>query len=220
MEDPLMKITLDPNLTGAPQYVSCNAIGRGVWINLLLWCAEQENSGVIAGAASWSDEAWGMLGVDKETLRYASSLLSFTEADVFVWGYPRNQEDAIKAKRAGGKKGGLARVNNSSFPSIASSSSSIARSASSIPSTAYEPEIPENLKTDAFMQTWNEWLAYRRMRKLAAYKPQSLDKQLAELSDWGHDEAIRSINDSIRQQWQGLFPPKNSSAGGRKASFA
>jgi len=208
-----MKITLDPKLTGAPQYVSCNSIGRGVWINLLLWCAEQENSGVISGAASWSDEAWGMLGVVKENLRYASSLLLFTTTDVYVWGYPREQEDVIKAKRTGGRLGGLARVNNSRTPS------SIPRTPSSIASS-YEPEIPENLKTDEFMQTWGDWLNYRRARKLATYKPQSADKQLAELSEWGHDEAIRAINDSIRQNYQGLFPPKNSAAGGRKASFA
>jgi hypothetical protein len=150
MEDPLMKITLDPKLTGAPEYISCNSIGRGVWINLLLWCAEQENSGIIPGAASWSDEAWGMLGVVKENLRYASSLLGFTATDVYVWGYPRDQEDVIKAKRAGGKKGGLARVNNSSLPSIASS---ISRSASSTPSStpSRSPSTPS--------ETDEVWLA-------------------------------------------------------------
>jgi len=214
MEDPLMKITLDPKLTGAPEYIATNATGRGVWLNLLLWCAEQENAGVIQGAASWSSEAWGMLGVVKESLPFAGRLLLVTAQDVHVWGYPVEQEDYLRRARALGRQGGLAksktRVNNSRDP---------IRVPTRDPSN-YEPEMPENLKTEIFIQTWGEWLSYRRMRKLAAYKPQTLDKQLAELSDWGHDEAIRAINDSIRQNWQGLFPPKNSSAGGRKASFA
>lgn len=213
-----MKITLDPKLTASPEYIGATHAGRGVWLNLLLWCAEQENAGIINGAASWSDEAWGMLGVSKEMLLWTGRLVYPIAADVFVWGYPIEQEKYLQRARELGRQGGLAKskahVNNPRVPSSPPS-----RVPTRVPSD-YEPEIPESLKTDEFMQTWREWLRYRRLRKLAAYKPQSLDKQLAELSDWGHDEAIRSINDSIRQQWQGLFPPKNSAAGGRKASFA
>lgn len=68
--------------------------------------------------------------------------------------------------------------------------------------------LPETLDTPEFKAAWADWLAYRRERKIAAYKPTSLRTQLATLAEWGHDAAIVSIRDSIRQQWQGLFEPK------------
>jgi hypothetical protein len=210
-----MKITLDPALTGSPEYIGASHTGRGVWLTLLLWCAEQENGGIINGAASWSDEAWGMLGVTKESISWAGRLVTPMLCDIFVWGYPIEQEKVIRAKRDGGKKGADARyVNKSRTPN---------RTPISTPRRTpaeFAAVLPENLNTGEFQQAWEQWEEYRAERKLARYKPQSAAKQLAELSDWGHDEAIRSINDSIRQNWQGLFPPKNSAAGGRKASFA
>jgi hypothetical protein len=210
-----MKITLDPNLSGDPEYIATNATGRGVWLQLLLWCAEQENGGVIPGAATWSDEAWGMLGVSKNSLAYACRLVSFRSPDVVLWGYPIEQEKILQAKRTGGKKGADARYVNKSRTPNRTPISTPRRSPSE-----FTAVIPENLNTGEFQQAWEQWEEYRAERKLARYKPQTAAKQLAELSDWGHDEAIRSINDSIRQNWQGLFPPKNSAAGGRKASFA
>jgi hypothetical protein len=119
MEDPkgAMKITLNPNLSGDPDYIATNATGRGVWLQLLLWCAEQENGGVIPGAATWSDEAWGMLGVSKNSLAYACRLVTFRSPDVVLWGYPIEQEKILQAKRSGGKKGADARyVNKSRTP--------------------------------------------------------------------------------------------------------
>jgi len=70
--------------------------------------------------------------------------------------------------------------------------------------------FPTGIDTSTFRATWSDWLAYRRERKLPAYKPTSLKTQLATLAEWGHDAAIASIRESIRQQWQGLFPPKQS----------
>ena len=37
-----------------------------------------------------------------------------------------------------------------------------------------------------------------------------MSAQLATLAEWGHDVAIESIRQSIRQQWRGLFEPKAS----------
>ncbi len=115
-----MKITLDPKLTGEPAYIATNATGRGTWLNLLLWCAEQENGGIIKGAALWSSEAWGRLGVVKECLPEAGRLLLAIGGDIQVLGYPREQEEYLKRARDLGRQGGLTKagkiVNKSRVP--------------------------------------------------------------------------------------------------------
>jgi len=70
--------------------------------------------------------------------------------------------------------------------------------------------LPAELETETFRAAWAEWLAYRRECKVSPYKPRALAAQLAMLAEWGHDVAIESIRQSIRQQWRGLFEPKAS----------
>ena len=70
--------------------------------------------------------------------------------------------------------------------------------------------LPAELETEAFRAAWADWLAYRRECKVSTYKPRAMAAQLAMLAEWGHDVAIESIRQSIRQQWRGLFEPKAS----------
>ena len=62
------------------------------------------------------------------------------------------------------------------------------------------------LKTDAFKAAWSEWCDYRRARRLAM-TPITVAKQVKLLEAMGHDRAIEAIEASIRNGWQGLFPP-------------
>lgn len=71
-----------------------------------------------------------------------------------------------------------------------------------------EVEIPPALQTPVFSAAWAEWLAYRRERRLSAYKPRGLRKLYAQLAEWGASAACESIAESIRNNWQGLFPPR------------
>lgn len=74
---------------------------------------------------------------------------------------------------------------------------------------AARPEFfPDNLNTDAFKTAWRDFVEYRKERHLPAYKPKSYDGQMKELSGWGEADAISSIRQTIRNNWQGLFPPK------------
>jgi len=68
-------------------------------------------------------------------------------------------------------------------------------------------EIPEKLNRPEFLQLWEEWLEYRRGQKMTC-SPICLKKQLNFLSLLGMELAIISINQSIINGWQGLFPPK------------
>lgn len=70
--------------------------------------------------------------------------------------------------------------------------------------------IPESIDTPDFRAAWADWMAYRKERRLTAYKAKSLAGQYKALADWGEPAAIASIRDSIRNQWQGLFQPKQS----------
>lgn len=70
--------------------------------------------------------------------------------------------------------------------------------------------MPAELETEAFRAAWADWLAYRRECKVSQYRPRALAAQLAMLAEWGPDAAVDSIRQSIRQQWRGLFEPKNN----------
>ena len=67
-------------------------------------------------------------------------------------------------------------------------------------------DLPENLDTPEFRAAWADWLAYRKERRLAAYKPIGLTRQLNALSAFGPASAIAAIEQSIQQNYQGLFP--------------
>jgi hypothetical protein len=78
------------------------------------------------------------------------------------------------------------------------------------PSPKGEVLIPEQLNTPEFLAAWLGWLEYRRAIK----KPlpnASHPALLKKLAGWGVADTIRSIDQSIANGWQGLFPPKEGS---------
>lgn len=61
--------------------------------------------------------------------------------------------------------------------------------------------------SEKFSQSWQEWTAYRvEMNKPVG--PTARKKQLSFLAGMGADAASACIEESIRNQWQGLFPLK------------
>ena len=71
-----------------------------------------------------------------------------------------------------------------------------------------EIEFPANLKSADFGAAWESYLAYRKSSRLKSLAPASIQAQLRNLSEMGHDAAIAAINQSIANGWQGIFPPK------------
>lgn len=120
-----------PNLR-AQEYVSSDPVQRATWLNVSAFCCEQENGGRIAGAGSWNERQWmQMCGVTKKEATSAFPLVEFNGDDAIVWGYPEETEKKLQAKRAGGKRGGLARAANASSIPLSTALST----ALSIPST-------------------------------------------------------------------------------------
>ena len=67
-------------------------------------------------------------------------------------------------------------------------------------------DVPEKLQNiEGFSQAWEEWLTYRRERRLTV-TPSCLNKQLKWLE--AREKPIDVINQSITNGWQGLFDLK------------
>jgi hypothetical protein len=76
------------------------------------------------------------------------------------------------------------------------------------PDCKVELVFPEGLKSEAFKAKWAEYVAYRKASNMRRLKPVSVIKKLAELETWGEPAATASIDQTIRNGWQGLFLPK------------
>lgn len=68
--------------------------------------------------------------------------------------------------------------------------------------------LPEALNLADFKTSWLCYVAYRKERHLRPLGPRSVHEQWQEMVKWGRPAAISSIRETIRQGWQGLFPPK------------
>lgn len=76
-----------------------------------------------------------------------------------------------------------------------------------MPSGLAPLDLPAELDTTAFRAAWADWLAYRRERRLAAYKPVGLARCLARLAAMGHDAAVAALDHSMAQNYQGIWSP-------------
>ena len=68
--------------------------------------------------------------------------------------------------------------------------------------------IPDGINVNA----WNEWLDYRRAKKKTV-SPKAAKKQFELLSDYALDVQQQIINQSIQNDYQGLFAPKGNNNG-------
>ena len=66
--------------------------------------------------------------------------------------------------------------------------------------------FPEKLRTPEFLEAWQSWIQFRREIK-KKLPPSTITKQLKLLATFGSAKAVRSIELSITNGWQGLFDP-------------
>jgi uncharacterized protein YdaU (DUF1376 family) len=127
----------------------------------------------------------------------------------------REKQDAWSEKcREGGRKSAEMRKIGKGSSSVVEglsegSSNKKATLQSSITITNKERlEFPATLQTPEFEKAWEEYLEYRKKGRMKSLLPTSQVAQLKKMSEWGHDAAIKAINESISQGWQGIFEPK------------
>jgi DNA-binding PadR family transcriptional regulator len=83
-------------------------------------------------------------------------------------------------------------------------------------------ELPKSLDVEAFRQAWRNYMDYRKASRKSPLLKVSILAQWKAMESWGLDNAIASIEDTIRQSWSGLFPPRNgppSSQGGTQKFY-
>ena len=106
-------LNLQTSVIRSPEYVGCDPIQRATWLNLIIYCAEQENGGVIPSAASWKDRRWQQTcGVTKDEVGDQCELWSFDGENLNLWGYPTEKEEEIQKMRESGARGGKKRAEN------------------------------------------------------------------------------------------------------------
>jgi hypothetical protein len=89
------------------EFIGAEPLERATWLNLLGWSCAQENDGIIEDCKSWGNRKWQQLcGVTKEEVDLNSELYHFDGDNLVVNFYPIEQQAAVKAKRASGRKGG------------------------------------------------------------------------------------------------------------------
>ena len=69
-----------------------------------------------------------------------------------------------------------------------------------------EIEIPSELDTEPFRAAWSDWLTHRKQIKKPVTEL-AATKQLKALAKRGTHDAIRAIEQSIANGWQGIFDP-------------
>ena len=87
-----------------PEFIGSSPVERATWLSVLAYCADQENGGVIAGAASWKDRQWQQTcGVTAREVACATKLILSQNDDVVVFGYPVEKQREIELRREIGR---------------------------------------------------------------------------------------------------------------------
>lgn len=110
-------LNLEIKTLRAPEYVGAEPVQRATWLNLLAYCAEQENGGVLEKCDDWKDRRWMQTcGVMRSEVETDSDLWKWKGGNLIVWGYPKSKEKEVRAKREAGSRGGKATQNKPSRP--------------------------------------------------------------------------------------------------------
>jgi len=101
-------LNINTDILRSEDYLGAEPVERATWLNLLGWCASQENGGVIKDATSWKCRKWQQIaGVTLLEVKTESALYHFDkEGNLVVNYYPKSMEQTAIARREAGRKGG------------------------------------------------------------------------------------------------------------------
>ena len=83
------------------------------------------------------------------------------------------------------------------------------------PAAALDVEIPLQLQSPDFIAKWGEWIEWRKDEHKKRVTPRAAKLQLTKLAKFPVAAAIASIEESIGNDWTGLFPEKLNGNGKR-----
>lgn len=209
----------------SPAFVGAEPVERATWLSLLAYCADQENGGVIKRCRDWKDRQWQQTcGITLLEAQLEAELWTWSGDDLRVAYYPKTKEEEIKAKRQAGASGGRAsgqarreaQLEAQLQPELEAHLERKGKERNRKEGNTLnykqetQPEFPANLDTLSFRSLWMAYLEYRKASRMKNLLPTSVQAQLKKLSEWGHDAALESIQQTISNGWQGLFPPKSN----------
>lgn len=70
--------------------------------------------------------------------------------------------------------------------------------------------LPENLREDAVLAAWREWVAFRLTKPKVKDWEGLFRAQAQELSEWGPERALAALKHSRMGGYQGLYEPKRA----------
>lgn len=101
-------LNLKTSTLHATEYIGADPRSRATWLNVMLWCAQQENGGLIKGARDWKDRQWQQTcGVTRREVDSSHTLLVWDGDTLIVWNYPTDKELIVRERREIGRSGGL-----------------------------------------------------------------------------------------------------------------
>lgn len=74
------------------------------------------------------------------------------------------------------------------------------------------PQIPEQLKTPQFCQSWEDWQCFRK-ESGSKLTPTTISRQFAKLKKYSPDIATAMLEQSMTNGWRGLFEVKQNPNG-------
>lgn len=102
-------INIKLETVGDFRYIGSKPVLRATWLNLLVYCAKQENSGIIVNCRAWGNDTWAQIaGLRRSEVHTPSQLWSWEGDDLHVWGYPIQNQERVKTLRTTGRLGGKA----------------------------------------------------------------------------------------------------------------
>ena len=196
---------------------------RATWLSLLAWCCAQENGGVIIDCKDWKDRMWQQLcGVTKSEVETKSFLFGFEGNNLVVNYYPDDAETKVKTLRENGRKGGRPKKR---VPQVVDNKAEKPKGSALVnqmdticlnekkrkvregkgKKRNKEPVATLPFLSDEFSHTWAEWQTYLKQKRKTPTEL-TTTKQLNQLKKLNEKDAIETINRSIQNGWQGLFP--------------
>jgi hypothetical protein len=103
----MLWLNLQTSIIRTPEYVGSDPVVRATWFNLLVYCAEQENDGVIQNCEAWKCRQWQQTcGVMLEEVQAESALWEWNDGSLIVNLYPSSKQSEVQNNREAGTQGG------------------------------------------------------------------------------------------------------------------
>ena len=201
----------------------CNTDERGVWIDLLCVMMAGEPYGHLAinNRPMTDSEVARIIGLEENT--YKGILYRLEEKGIpsrsengmiFSRRLVRDHKRFMDGKKYGAKGGGnpalrkkKSRIQNPESIPISITKGGIKGGYIGLFEAGI---IPQNLQNQDFAKAWDDWILFRIEKKKPVLE-RSATSQLKHLSKMGCSIAIECIEQSIRNDWQGLFEVKSES---------